>query len=153
MSLNDEVRILQQVPLFATVNPLDLKRLAFASRRLHFEPGEVIFVQGEPGDCAYLLMNGSADVLVNSDLGQVKIAEIPGRSIVGEIAVLCESARTATVAASTAGPVDALQIGRDDLIRLLRSDGEVTMALLRVMAERLSRTTDDLIRERSRRSA
>ncbi|WP_374272892.1 cyclic nucleotide-binding domain-containing protein [Paenirhodobacter enshiensis] len=147
MSLNDEVCILRQVPLLAGADILGLKRLAFASKRLHFEAGEVIFHQGDPGDCAYLLLNGYVDVLVDGPAGPVRVAEIPERSIIGEIAVLCEGTRTATVRAAVG--LDALRIARDDLLRLLQQDSAVTLSMLRMMAERLSATTDDLIAARA----
>lgn len=148
MSLNDEVRILRQVPLFAGVDMLALKRLAFASRRQHYDAGDVIFHQGEVGDGAYLLLDGRADVLLDSPQGPMKVAEIPERTIMGEIAVLCDAPRTATVQA--AEPTNVLVIGRDDLIRLLQSDPQVSLAMLRILAERLSATTEDLIAARSR---
>lgn len=147
MSLNDEVRILRQVPLFSGVDPARLKRLAFDSTRIHFEAGEALFRQGDYGDSAYLLLNGRAEVLADSVKGPVRVAEIPERSIVGEMAVLCEGGRTATVRAME--PLDALRIGRDELMRMLGSDATMTLGMLRVVAARLRDTTDELIAERT----
>lgn len=150
MSLNDEVCILKQVPLLAGADMLALKRLAFASRRLRFEAGEEMFHQGDPGDFAYLLLDGPAEVWVDSPEGPIQIAEIPPRSIVGETAVLCQTTRTATVRAGA--DLDALRIGHDELMGLLRHDAAVTLSMLRIMAERLSATTDELIAARTARA-
>lgn len=149
MSLNDEVCILKQVPLLAAADTLTLKRLAFASRRLSFEAGEVMFNQGDAGDFAYLLLDGAAEVIVDSPQGPIRVAEVPARSFVGEIAVLCHATRSATVRA--AQDLDALRVGRDELMGLLRNDATVTLSMLRIMAERLSATTDDLIAARTHR--
>lgn len=149
MSLNDEVCILKQVPLLASADSLTLKRLAFASRRLRFEAGEAMFHQGDPGDFAYLLLDGPAEVIVDGPDGPIRVAEIPARSFVGEIAVLCQATRSATVRAIR--DMDVLCVGRDELMGLLRNDVTVALSMLRIMAERLSATTDDLIAARAHR--
>src|SRR5262245_41523758 len=99
MILKDEVELLRRVPLFAGVEPTKLKLLAFTSDRMSFLPGQVLFEQGDTGDAAYVVLGGSAEVLVNRSGAQIKVADIEKNAIVGEIAILCDVPRTATVRA------------------------------------------------------
>lgn len=148
MLLKDEVETLRQVPLFAGVEPAKLKLLAFTSKRVNYRAGQVLFRQGEEGDAAYVLLSGNAEILVASDEGEIKIAELGPNSILGEIAILCDTSRTATVRASVA--LEALQISKDHFLRLLREFPEITVEIVRVLARRLSQTTAELIDARNR---
>lgn len=148
MLLKDEVRMLQQVPLFAEVEPTKLKLLAFTSDRVTYGTDEVLFHQGDVGDAAYVILSGMAEILTDSANGPIKIAEVGENSIVGEIAILCNATRTATVKAVT--PIDALRIRKKQFLELLTDFPEVTIAVIRVLAERLSQTNLALTEERSK---
>ncbi len=111
MLLKDEVGMLRRVPLFSGVEPAKLKLLAFTSDRVSYSAGQILFNQGDEGDAAYVDPFRNADILVDSETGQIKVAELEPNSIVGEIAILCDVSRTATVRA--AGPLEALRIRKD----------------------------------------
>ncbi|MGI9390547.1 MAG: cyclic nucleotide-binding domain-containing protein [Boseongicola sp.] len=148
MILKDEVRMLRQVPLFAGMEPAKLKLLAFTSDRVSFAVDEVLCHQGEAGDAAYLILSGEAEILVDSPNGQIKVADIENNAVVGEIAILCDATRTATVKARTS--VEALRIRKEQFLKLLEDFPEVTIEVMRVLAERLSQTTIALTEERSK---
>jgi CRP-like cAMP-binding protein len=148
MFLKDEVLMLQQVPLFAGLEPAKLKLLAFSSDRVGYGAGEVLFRQGDAADAAYVILAGTAEILVDSAQGPIKVAEVGENSIIGEIAILCNAARTATVKAET--PIDTLRIRKEQFIKLLTDFPEVMIEVMRVLAERLSQTTVALTEERSK---
>lgn len=148
MLLKDEVQMLRRVPLFAGVDPTKLKLLAFTSDRVTYGIGETLFRQGDNGDAAYVILTGKADVLVETPGGQIKVAQIEDNSIVGEIAILCDVSRTATVRAAT--NLEALRISKEHFLKLLTDFPEITIEIVRVLADRLSRTTMDLSDERAR---
>ena len=145
--LKDEVQTLRQVPLFAGVAPAKLKLLAFASDRVSYRPGEILFRQGDPGDAAYVILEGRADILAEATGGQIKIAELEDNAIVGEIAILCDVSRTATVKA--AAPLEALRIRKDDFLKLLADYPDMMFEILRSLAQRLTRTTSELTEARA----
>jgi CRP-like cAMP-binding protein len=148
MLLKDEVQMLRRVPLFAGVDPTKLKLLAFTSDRVNYAAGEILFRQGDSGDAAYVILTGTADILVEAPGGQIKVAEVENNSIVGEIAILCDVSRTATVKATT--NLEALRISKEHFLKLLTDFPEITIEIMRVLANRLSRTTMDLSDERAR---
>lgn len=150
MLLKDEVGMLRRIPLFAGIEPSKLKLLAFTSDRVSYSAGQILFNQGDEGDAAYVILSGTAEILVDSAAGQIKVAEAEPNSIVGEIAILCDVSRTATVKATD--QLEALRIRKDHFLRLLKEFPEMTIEILRVLADRLSHTTADLIVARGGRS-
>lgn len=148
MLLKDEVQMLRRVPLFSGVDPTKLKLLAFTSDRVYYAAGEILFRQGDTGDAAYVILTGRADILVEAPGGQIKVAEVENNSIVGEIAILCDVSRTATVKAATS--LEALRISKEHFLKLLTDFPEMTIEIMRELASRLSRTTMELTDERAR---
>jgi CRP/FNR family transcriptional regulator, cyclic AMP receptor protein len=98
MTLPKDVEVLRNIPLFAKVEPAKLKLLALTSERLEYLSGDELFHQGDYGDAAYIILDGKADILVDSPKGAIKVATL-GKNIIGEIAILCDVPRTATVVA------------------------------------------------------
>jgi|SRR5688572_15573231 CRP-like cAMP-binding protein len=146
MVLKDEVQRLRLVPLFCNVGSAKLKLLAFTSRRLSFKEGHTLFHQGDPGDAAYVVLSGSADVLVDSDNGEIKIATVGPDSIIGEIAILCDVNRTATVKANSA--LEVLRIDKDQFLSLLAEFPEMAREVIRVLADRLTHANEELSKAR-----
>lgn len=147
MQLKDEVELLRRIPLFAGIAPAKLKLLAFTSERVKFKAGQNLFRQGDPGDAAYVLLTGNADILVDSPTGEIKVAEAEPNTLVGEIAILCDVSRTATVRSTT--DVETLRIKKDQFLRFLAEFPEMAVEIMRVLAQRLSRTTAELSEARS----
>ena len=139
MSLKDEVELLRRVPLFAEVPPAKLKLLAFTSDKITCAAGQILFNQGDEGDAAYVVLSGSADVLINSPSGQIRVETVGANAIVGEIAILCSVVRTATI--KTTAPTELLRIRKDHFLRLLAEFPDLAIEMLRVLADRLNHTT------------
>ncbi|MBI1172463.1 cyclic nucleotide-binding domain-containing protein [bacterium] len=147
MLLNEEVQILRQVPLLAGASPAHLKLLAFTSDRLRYEAGATLFRQGEAGDVAYIILSGTADVLVTSPRGEIRVAQVSAPSLVGEISILCDVARTATVRAAT--PIEVLRVRKEEFLKLMQDFPDVALQVVRVLAGRLARTTAELTEARA----
>ena len=86
-------------------------------------------------------------MLVDTPTGMVKVASVEPNSIVGEIAILCDIARTATVRAST--PLQVLRIQKEQFLKLLVEFPEITLEIMRVLADRLGATTAELSEARN----
>ena len=142
MSIQAEVERLRRIPLFAQIDTSRLKLLAFTSERLAFDKGAVLFRQGERGDSAFLLLEGSVDVIVDSTNGPVTVAHLGQNAFVGEVALLCDTPRTATVVATAA--LDTLKIKKDLFFQLLRDMPQMTLEIMRELSERLNNTNKEL---------
>jgi len=142
MSLQEEVDLLRRIPVFANIEPSKLKLLAFTSERLTYAADEVVFKQGDPGDAAYIIIRGSADVIVETPKGPLIVTTLTDNDFVGEIAILCDVPRTATIQAKT--ELEALCISKDLFFRLVREFPEMAVEIMRVLASRLELTTSHL---------
>ena len=150
MLLKDEVELLRRIPLFADIDPAKLKLLAFTSERLSYEHGQYLFEQGEPGDAAYVILSGEADILIDNDVDRIKVASVQANDFIGEIAILCDIPRTASVRA--AGDLQTLKISKDHFIGLLAEFPEMAVEIMRVLADRLAVTTAELSEARAANS-
>jgi CRP/FNR family transcriptional regulator, cyclic AMP receptor protein len=148
MTLIKDVEVLRQIPLFAKVEPAKLKLLAFTSERLQHLPGDELFHQGDYGDAVYIILDGQTDILVDSPKGAVKV-ETLGRNIVGEIALLCDVPRTATVVAH--GDVETLRVSKDGFFHLVTQFPQVGIEVMSELASRLYHTTQALTAARHER--
>lgn len=139
MSLQEEVELLRNIPMFAKLEPSKLKLLAFTSERLAFDTGNALFRQGEPGDAAYIIIDGEASVEVDSPSGPIKVATLGRNDFVGEIAILCDVPRTATVVAAT--NLVTLRISKELFFRLITEFPQMAVEIMRELAHRLEMTT------------
>ena len=142
MSIKEEVEVLRSIPLFAKLEPAKLKLLAFTSQRLTFDAGHALFQQGDPGDAAYIVLDGQADVMINTEQGPVRVAQIGRHAIIGEVAILCEVPRTATVIASS--QLTTLRIDKDLFFRLVNEFPQMAVEIMRELAHRLEKTNEQL---------
>jgi len=139
MGLLDEVELLRKIPIFSKIEPSKLKLLAFTSERLTYAEGDVLFEQGDAGDAAYIIIGGKADVVVDTPGGPLIVATLDENEIVGEIAILCDVPRTATVKAKT--EVTTLRITKDLFFSLVVEFPQIAVEIMRELAHRLEVTT------------
>jgi CRP-like cAMP-binding protein len=151
MSIQDEISVLRRIPLFAHLNAQKLKLLAFTSERLTYATGQTLFLQGDEGDAAYVIIDGRADILVDGPQGPVSVAQVERNAIVGEVAILCDVPRTATIKALTS--LDTLRITKAQFLELLKEYPELTVEIVKILALRLARTSGELSETRGRLSA
>jgi CRP-like cAMP-binding protein len=88
---------LRSSPLFAKTSEVELSRIASLTDELHVEPGEQLTVEGQPGTTFFVIARGTATV---TRAGQRLVGLGPG-SYFGEIALLEQGPRTATVTADS----------------------------------------------------
>ncbi len=136
--LGAEVEVLAKIPLFAGMDRSKLKFLAFTSERLSFDAGEVLLRQGEVGDKAFIIVEGMAEVVLETDEGDKRLAMIGKNELFGELALLCDAPRTATVRGET--PLTVLGISKELFVRLIEDDAEVSANVTRAVAARLEGT-------------
>ena len=148
MTLHEEVEALRNIPLFAKIDASKLKLLAFTSERVSYDPGQDLFKQGDPGDAAYIILDGEADIIVDTPGGELVVASMKKNDFVGDIAILCDVPRTATVRATK--PLSTLVITKDLFFQLVTEFPDMSVAIMRELAQRLHKTTQDLLAARAK---
>ena len=142
MSIQEDVEALRRIPLFAKVEPAKLKLMAFASERANYDAGDTLFHQGDSADAAYIIMDGKADVLVDTPSGPFKVAEVTRDAFVGEIAILCDIPRTATIQATE--QLATLKITKELFFRMVSDFPSISIEVMRVLAMRLEHMNEQL---------
>ena len=148
MTLTGEVEVLRDIPLFAGVEPAKLKLLAFTSERLEYRSGDELFHQGDFGDAAYVVLEGQADIVVDSPVGALRVATLGKNDIIGEIAILCDVPRTATVVAHA--DLQTLRISKEGFFHLVTQFPQVGIEVMSALAAKLHQTTQALTAARAR---
>jgi signal-transduction protein with cAMP-binding, CBS, and nucleotidyltransferase domain len=137
VTLETDVRSLREVPMFRGIDLSKLKLLAFTSERIHFDEGQRFFSQGDPSDAAYVILEGRALVLVDTAEGETAVAELGQGALVGEMGVLGDKERSATILALE--PTTVLRTDRGVLLELMAQFPQIAVAIMRELAARLDR--------------
>jgi CRP/FNR family cyclic AMP-dependent transcriptional regulator len=125
------VELLQRVPLFADFERGDLRRLAKSFRQRIFEAGSTVADEGRTGAGFFVIENGEASVSVHgSERGKLG----PG-DYFGEIALIDDGARSATVTADT--ELRCYGITSWEFRPLVEGNASIAWKLLETMAKRL----------------
>lgn len=127
-----ELRVLGSVPIFAPLPGMTLEHLAGRLVPLRLEPGTEIVREGDPGDRFYIVAEGTVEV---SEYGR-PIAELGAGGYFGEIALIRDVARTATVTTTTSVVLYALD--RDDFLAAVTSHAPSAEAAEEVVSSRLA---------------
>ncbi len=131
------------------VDPVqDAVFLAAGQERIRLAAGEVLFRQGDRGDAMYMLAAGQMDIRVQVADGEEHVlCTLEPNAIMGEVSVLLDEPRIATLVARTEAEV--WRISRDDFkAAIARGDPWATGFLLTVarnLARRLTATNEDLV--------
>ncbi|MGQ0654716.1 MAG: cyclic nucleotide-binding domain-containing protein [Betaproteobacteria bacterium] len=147
MSLEQEVELIRQFPIFSKIQPAMQKLLCFSAERLTYDAGQVMFNAGDPGDAAYIVIDGSVEISVPTPSGPIVVNTLGRNDIIGEIAIFGDVPRTAT--AKAMGKLETLKISKELFIKVVRENPDAAIELIRILASRLANTTTQLTRTRT----
>ncbi|HEU5363071.1 MAG TPA: cyclic nucleotide-binding domain-containing protein [Gaiellaceae bacterium] len=129
-----KVDLLRNVPLFHRVPRRELARVAALAEEVSYPQGVALLRKGSRDDGFFIVLNGEVDVRQGTRLLQT----LRRGGFFGEIALLADVTRTATVTTGT--PVDALRISGGDFKKLLRASPTLALRILEELAGRLQTT-------------
>lgn len=92
---------LQKVPLFADLDDEDLRHVSQLVEEVRLASGDLLFAEGSPGDRAYVVMEGEIEILKESQGREVLLAVRGEGEVIGEMSLLWEAPRMASVRART----------------------------------------------------
>ncbi len=137
LPLMERMLFLRKVPLFADLPPNDLQPIASIATEHSYEEGDTIAEQGDPGDEMHIIVAGFVMVILREPDGHLRVLAVRSAGdVIGEMAVITSSPRMASLAAK--GPVRVLTIGRRQFEAILRERPETSLAVMRVLCQRLA---------------
>lgn len=138
---------LRQIPLFSGLDDYALERLVAMSGELTLQPGELLIREGEIGDAMYIIVEGRLQVRKKARDGDIVLAERGAGDVIGEMSVLDQAPRVASVLALT--PVRALVIDQETFMALLDWSPTAARAILKTFAQRI-RSTQATLQQREK---
>jgi CRP-like cAMP-binding protein len=147
MSLEQEIELIRQFPIFSKIQPAMQKLLCFTAERLTFDAGQVMFNAGDVGDAAYIIIEGKVEISVPTPAGPIVVNTLGRNEILGEIAIFGDVPRTA--AAKAVSKVETLKISKELFIKVIRENPDAAIELIKILAMRLVNTTSQLTQTRS----
>jgi CRP-like cAMP-binding protein len=133
-------RLATQHLLLEHLEPHELERLMQFARNQHYRAGEVIFRKGDPGISMMSIVSGRVKVSVASPDGKEAVLAVLGPGeVLGEMAIIEDKDRSADATALDACELLILQ--KRDFIPFLERNPAIAIRLLRMLCERLRRTS------------
>jgi serine phosphatase RsbU (regulator of sigma subunit) len=139
--------LIHRVPLFASLSYDAIKNLEATLSQEMLPEGTLVFREGEPGDCFYILLEGEVEIVKAHGLEGARRLAIRGPGeFIGEMGLLVKDGlRTATVISLS--PVRLLKVTQADFNRLLQQWPDLAREMLRELSFRLRETDNLLIRD------
>jgi CRP/FNR family transcriptional regulator, cyclic AMP receptor protein len=132
-----KVQALKRVPLFEGLSKKELTELARVTEDLEVPAGEVLCKEGDTGQEFFVIVDGQTDITSKGK----PVAARGGGDFVGEIALLEDTKRTATVTART--PLRVFVLTRQDFRHLVNSHPNVEQKVMRALAHRVVELSAD----------
>jgi CRP/FNR family transcriptional regulator, cyclic AMP receptor protein len=132
---DQKIELLSQVPLLSRCSKSELARVAALADLVDFREGEVLMEEGSRGAEFFVIVDGAAEVIKGGN----RLAELGAGDWVGEIALLSDVPRTATVVAST--QLETLVLTRQGLSALIHDVPSIGTKVLSAVGERLAEQT------------
>lgn len=131
------MQALKGAPLFADLSRKELADLARVTEDLEVPAGEVLCKEGDTGREFFVIVEGETEVTSNGK----RVAQRGGGDFVGEIALLEDTSRTATVTAKT--PLRLFVLTREDFRSLVRENPKVERKVMQALARRVIELSRD----------
>ena len=130
-------RILALNPIFAQFDRNALRAVAAKCGFAAFEAGTTIIRQGDPGNFAYVILEGKVDIFVEipAPAEPIRMSTLGRDSMIGELGAFAEMPRTATAVART--DLRLLRIDRESLMSIAAEEPSVAIAIIGELGQRL----------------
>jgi len=129
--------LLEKVSMFSALNKKELAKLASVTEERRVPSGTVLTKEGEGGDEFYVVAEGMAE----ASIGGRKVGSIPAGSFFGEMSLLDQGPRTATVTAEL--PTRLVVLTAKDFGRVIEEVPAISLKIMRGLASRIRKADED----------
>ena len=144
MSIEDDIAFLQRVPALAVLGRDALRILAIGTENRYVHEGVTLFGEGEQADGAYVVQEGSFDLVARENGAATVVG--PG-ALIGEVALISETRRP--VSAVAREPSSVVRIPRQLFLKMLESDPDAALRMRDALAARVNQTAAEFTRVRA----
>jgi len=127
---------------FRALRPRLVDQIFEVARERRFDTGEIVIRQGQRGNALFVIVDGTADVVVHDHEGTARtIGDVLRGSVLGEMSLITQEPATADVVASS--PLRVLVVSSADFDQLAGRNPELTIVMTNLVADRLGRALHD----------
>jgi CRP-like cAMP-binding protein len=142
MSIDEDIAILEQVPMLRVLGRGILRMIAVAAETRQVHTGETLFATGEKPDCAFVVQEGMFALSIDPENSSRVIEAGPG-TMLGEFALVTEAARPLSAIAQQ--PSTVMRISRSMFMKILQDDADAAVRLRDYVARRTRQSVADLL--------
>lgn len=132
---------LKKIEIFREVDLANLENLGRSIKSIEFQPGAMLFDQGDVGEAMYLIESGGIDIFAVSNGTETFLRTFQSGQVVGDFAVLDGQPRSARARVSDGAPLVTLELQRVRFKMFIQSRPQVILAVLKVLGEKARFTT------------
>lgn len=145
MSIDNDIAVLEQVPMLRALGRAALRLIALGAESREVQDGEILFRPGERVDCAYVVQAGSFQLSTDSAQSG-KIIDVGPGTMLGEFALLADNAKP--LCATAQGPCTVIRISRSMFRKILEDDANAAMRLRDYVAHRARQSISEVLEVR-----
>lgn len=128
--------MIESIPVFSCLTRAEIQGLEAEAVKKSFPKSTLLFSEGDETDALYVILEGKAEAVITDENGREIVLSVFGRGeYFGEMAFIDEEPRSATIV--TREPLQTLIISRDVIKRMLASNPDFALNLLKGMVTRL----------------
>ena len=142
MSVEQDIAILEQVPMLRVLGRGILRMIAMGAETRSVHTGEMLFAPHERPDCAFVVQEGLFALSIDPENSQRVIEAGPG-TMLGEFALLTDAARPLSAIAQQ--PSTVMRISRSMFVKILDNDADAAVRLRDYVARRTRQSVADLL--------
>jgi HEAT repeat protein len=131
----EKVLFLKSAPVFAGLEGEELAAVADIALEKEYAPGEILFEEGQIAHHLYIVVSGKVEIFRKLDSKEYPLALLGPRECVGEMAILDDEPRSASVRALE--PTTVLKIDRDSFRELIHERPQISFAIFKILSGRL----------------
>lgn len=131
---------LGEIAIFAGLDADALAQIALQLHVRHLQPNDMLFMQGEHGSSLFVIQHGLVQVFLQHADGTTPVARLHGGDVIGEMALIAGSARTASAIAIM--PSTVFELTQDVFKELYGRHPQILTNLVQILGQRLARTNN-----------
>jgi uncharacterized membrane protein len=140
--------LLSNIALFESLTEEDLIALSERVETVSYDPGEIIFRQGDEGSSLFAIEDGAVEISYGEGRARVVLASLFNGQYFGELSLFDGSPRSATATAAKRSRL--IRLDREDLVDFVNKNPDAALRIIAEMSERLRQTNELMSRQVSR---
>lgn len=140
-----DIEIVRKLDLFESLDNRIIKKIAKRCVTRNYPRGEAVITQGQTGLGVFFITSGKVKVEIDKGEGPVAIAELGTNEFFGDLAIIDNEPRSASVIALE--PLECLLLTRDTFVKLMNRYPEIPIEVAKVLAARLRNATDKAVQK------